>query len=87
VALTRPLPDKRLYPLHHFRILERGARLLGVTDSLFCSDRGVNYTTNDTIQKGVASVIHEQGISELYTGNSVRHATISAAIVIMKMVH
>jgi hypothetical protein len=58
-----------------------------VTDWLFCLDRGVKYTTNDTFRKGVVSVIHEHGISKLYKGNSVQHPTINAAIGIMKTMH
>jgi hypothetical protein len=87
VALIRPLPDKCLCPLNAFRILERGARRLGVTDSLFCSDRGVKYTTNDTIRRGVANLTHRLGVSKKFKGNLVRHATINAAISIVKTTH
>jgi hypothetical protein len=83
--MIRALSDKRLCPLYRFRIFEQRARALGVADSLFCSDCRERYITNDTTRKGITSVMHEQGISKLSTGNTVRHETINACVGIMKM--
>jgi hypothetical protein len=84
VVTIRPLQDKRLCPLNHYRILARGAKLRGVLDSLFCSDAGRVYTTNDTIRHGVANVIHANGVSKAFGGNSVRHSTINACMSFME---
>jgi hypothetical protein len=68
VVLIRTLPDQRLCPLRHFRLLVQGCLARGASGTLFCSDGGRPYTTNATVRNGVADVIHEQGISEDFTG-------------------
>jgi hypothetical protein len=83
-VLIRTLSDKRLCPLYHYRLLAEGARLRGATGTLFCTDAGRAYATDDVVRHGVADEIHRQGVPSFYPGNSARHSTINSCVAFMK---
>jgi hypothetical protein len=53
VAVIRPLQDKRLCPVTHYLAAKNGALNRGAVGTLFCTDGGKPYATNDTVNHGV----------------------------------
>jgi hypothetical protein len=84
VAVIRPIEDKRLCPLYHYNMLKRGARNRGVTNTLFCTDRGKPYTTSDVVRHGVDSANKKAGINALFGPNTTRRALMNTLMKFMK---
>ena len=74
----RPLKDRRLCPLTHYRLLVKGAKERGLKDSLWCNQRGKAFVRSDPILYRLTKLLRLAGIPEGYTGYSIRHATITA---------
>jgi site-specific recombinase XerD len=62
---------------YYYQVTEERALSQGCEDALFCSKRGVPYTSTDPIGKALVQLLHDMGI-EGYTGYSFRHALIQA---------
>jgi hypothetical protein len=59
---------------------KNGALNRGAVGTLFCTDGGKPYATNDTVRHGVEDQMYEAGISKLYKANTTRHAAFSALL-------
>jgi integrase len=80
VAVIRSLEDNRLCPLFHYRLLKNGAANRGAVGTLFCTEGGKPYATNDTIRHGIERQNYDAGISKLFTANATRHAAFNALL-------
>jgi hypothetical protein len=78
VAVIRPLEDKRLCPVVPYLTVRNGAKNRGAVGTLFRTEGGKPYVTNDTVRHGVEEQMYEAGIYEENKANTTRHATFSA---------
>jgi hypothetical protein len=74
--VIRSAPEDRLSPRYYYDLLRARARGLGVTNSLFCSEKGQVYKRPDSIGHALVRLLCV-GIKG-YTGYSLRAATIQA---------
>ena len=75
--IIRDAPEERLSGVYFFHLLVDRATSLGVFHSLFCSERGVPYTSADVLYRALVRLLFRMGITG-YTGYSFRSSLIQA---------
>jgi hypothetical protein len=73
-AVIRPLEDKRLCPLYHYRLLKNGAANRGAVSTLFCTEGGKLYASNAMKRYGIEQQNYDADISKAFKANATRHA-------------
>jgi hypothetical protein len=75
--VVRSAPEDRLSPRYYYDLLCTRARRLGVTDALFCSEKGRVYKRPDSIGNALVRLLRRMGIKG-FTGYSFRAASMQA---------
>jgi hypothetical protein len=73
----RKADEKRLSAAYFYEVLDERALSLGCENALFCSDKGIPYSSPDVIGKSLVQVLQDMGVPG-YTGYSFRHSLIQA---------
>jgi hypothetical protein len=77
VLLIRKSPVSNLCAVHVFTLLRVGAIARGVTDSLWCSVRGIVFKQSSGISKLLKGCLRKAGVSVSFPAYSIRHALIT----------
>jgi hypothetical protein len=75
--VIRSAPEDRLSPRYYYDLLRARAIRVGVTNALFCSEKGQVYKRSDSIGNALVRLLHRMGIKG-FAGYSFRAATIQA---------
>jgi hypothetical protein len=77
ILLIRKGPVSNLCAVNVFTRLKTGAIARGVTDSLWCSDKGMAFKQSSAISKLLKGGLKKAGVSVSFPAYSIRHALIT----------
>jgi site-specific recombinase XerC len=83
-AVIRPGKDPKLCPLTHYQAVRNGAKRRGLRDALWCTEKGVPFKRTGPILDRMKELLAKAGIPKEYGAYSIRHATITALMNLMK---